>query len=279
MAGGHTTGSDSPARRGPSGSMGGMSLLAAPSAPTSGPRRAFILLLVAATALGAGYFLLTRSAAPPERAGSAGAGPAARAPTPAPADPAPDPVVAPASPPAAAAAPAAVRPAVEPRLRVTSDVVGADVFIDRQYAGKTPFESYEVAPGSHRIDVSVPGYDSFSRDVTIDDDVTHLDAVFRVLVLDQQVPVVHKHRFGDCEGVLMADLNGIHYRTGDDHAFSVQFDALAEFSVDYLEHNLRLRVQGGRTYNFTDGEANADQLFVFHREVEKVRTKLANPER
>ena len=259
--------------------MGGMSLLAAPSAPTSGPRRALILLLVAVIALGAGYFLLTRSAAPPERAGSAGARPAARAPTPAPTDPAPEPVVAPASPPAAAAAPpAAVRPAVEPRLRVTSDVTGADVFIDRQYAGKTPFESYEVAPGTHRIDVAVPGYDSFSRDVTIDNDVTHLDAVFRVLVLDQQVPVVHKHRFGDCEGVLMADLNGIHYRTGDDHAFSVRFDALAEFSIDYLEHTLRLRVQGGRTYNFTDGEANADQLFVFHREVEKVRTKLANPE-
>jgi len=36
-----------------------------------------------------------------------------------------------------------------------------------------------------------------------------------------------------------------------------------------MEHNLRIKIRRGRTFNFTDTEANADRLFVFHREVEQ----------
>jgi hypothetical protein len=45
--------------------------------------------------------------------------------------------------------------------------------------------------------------------------------------------------------------------------------------VDYLDKNLRVKVRNGKTYNFTDPDGNADRLFVFHRDVDKVRQRLA----
>ena len=166
-------------------------------------------------------------------------------------------------------------PLPEPvRLRITSDVEDADVFIDRQYVGKTPFESSDVARGPHRVNVSAPGHDGFSQDVDIGDAVTHLNVAFTIVRLDERVAVVHKHRFGDCAGDLVANLDGIQYQTNGKDAFSVAFDALDEFSVDYLEHNLRIEIRRDRTYNFTDTEANADKLFVFHREVEQAYKRL-----
>ena len=54
-------------------------------------------------------------------------------------------------------------------------------------------------------------------------------------------------------------------------------DAQVEtFAVDYIEKNLRVKQKGGKTWNFTDkAAANADALFVFHRDVESARKKLA----
>jgi hypothetical protein len=153
------------------------------------------------------------------------------------------------------------------RLRVTSDVDGADVFIDRQYVGKTPFESSDVTLGPHRVNVEAPGYDGFREDVEIGDSVADVDVTFTVVRLDERVAVVHKHRFGNCAGYLVANLDGIQYQTDGEDAFSVALDALEEFSVDYIAHNLRVQSRGGRVFNFTDTEANADNLFVFHREV------------
>ena len=162
-------------------------------------------------------------------------------------------------------------------LRVSSDVPGADVFIDRKFAGKTPFESFDVELGSRRVSVYAPGYEGVTYyNVAIGDEITSLDATFTVVRLDARVAVVHKHLSGSCEGELVADLDGIHYRTDDDDAFSVGLQAFNEFRVDYLKHNLRLKVRDGRTYNFTDNEPNADKLFVFHRDVEKAREKLAS---
>ena len=47
--------------------------------------------------------------------------------------------------------------------------------------------------------------------------------------------------------------------------------------VDYLEKNLRVKQKSGKTWNFTDKAAdNADALFVFHRDVEAARKKLAD---
>jgi hypothetical protein len=49
-----------------------------------------------------------------------------------------------------------------------------------------------------------------------------------------------------------------------------------QFAIDYLQKNLRVKQKGGKTWNFTDKNDNADPLFVFHREVEGARKKLAD---
>ena len=159
-------------------------------------------------------------------------------------------------------------------FRVISDVDGAEVFVDRRYVGITPFESYDMEKGQHRINVSATGYESHAEDVEIDDELTTVSVMFREVVLNESVPVIHKHRFGNCEGQLIADTSGIHYQTDHRDAFRVRFEELEHFEVDYLEHNLRLTVNGQRTYNFTDYLDNSDALFVFHREVEKARERL-----
>jgi hypothetical protein len=46
-----------------------------------------------------------------------------------------------------------------------------------------------------------------------------------------------------------------------------------------LEKNLRLALRGGKRYDFTDPEDNADHLFVFHRDVEKARERLKKGDR
>jgi hypothetical protein len=258
-----------------------MGFLEEPEIPSRGAARRVTLILLVALGMGAVFLFLsrptddadTRPGAEPEPFVSAAPPPAEVIPEPAPSvaepeaasepEPAPEPVV------------PAPSPLLEPvRLRVTSDVDGAHVFIDRQYVGDTPFESSDVAPGPHRVNVAAPGYDGFSQDVEIGDAVTQLDVAFNLVRLDERVAVVHKHRFGDCAGYLVASLDGIHYQTDGEDAFTLAFDALEEFSVDYLEHNLRIRARRGRTFNFTDAEANADKLFVFHREVEQAIAQL-----
>ena len=248
------------------------------------------MLVLLALTVGAGYYVYMSGILTPSEDADRRAAVEAPAPArPAPAAPEPEPTAAAAAEPE----PAPERePELEPEpepepaaapppavvLRVTSDVDGAEVFIDRRYAGTTPFESYEVEPGRHRINVSAPGYEGHAEDVEITAELTSVDVRFRQVRLDQRIRVVHKHRFGDCEGHLVATTRGIAYETDDDDAFEVRLDGLEEFAVDYMAHNLRLKVRGGRTYNFTDGEENADALFVFHRAVEEARDRLARGE-
>ncbi len=254
-----------------------MSFLAEPEETSSNVGR--WILLVAVLVLGAGALFVfgprwvgsdevsetTEGAAETRAAPTPSATPTAE-PVPRPGYLAPKPNVLPRPVPAETLPPVAL-------LRVTSDVDGADVFIDRSFVGKTPFESFDVSPGPHRVNVSAPGYDGFSESVEIGEVPTILDLSFKTVHLDQRVAVVHKHEVGACEGQLVATLDGVRYQTDDDDAFVADLDALEEFSVDYLEHNLRLKVRGGRTYNFTDTEPNADKLFVFHREVDRVRDR------
>jgi hypothetical protein len=164
--------------------------------------------------------------------------------------------------------------AVAPLLRVDSDVPGASVFLDRKYLGTTPFETGDVSPGPHRVNVSAEGYEGFIESIEIGDELVSIDVRFLDIRLDASVPVVHKHRFGDCRGVLRADLGGIHYETDDDDAFSLSFSELELHELDYLEHTLTIRERDGRTYNFTDEAETADALFTFHRDVEQARERL-----
>jgi hypothetical protein len=46
--------------------------------------------------------------------------------------------------------------------------------------------------------------------------------------------------------------------------------------VNYLDKNLKVKIKGGKQYNFTDPMGNADSLFVFQRDVDKARQRLLN---
>ena len=202
-------------------------------------------------------------------------------------EPEPEPVVEPSAPepepvpePDPTPAPVVAKPSVpesrlEPLLRVASDVPGASVFLDRRFLGTTPFETGDVASGSHRLNVSSEGYEGFSQEIEIGDKLVSVDVRFLEVRLAASVDVVHRHRFGSCAGRLRADLDGIHYVTTDDDAFSIPFGELEQHVVEYLEHTLTIRRRDGRTYNFTDEQENADALFTFHRKVERARERLS----
>jgi hypothetical protein len=182
----------------------------------------------------------------------------------------PEPVAAPAP------APAPEAPVARGVLRVQSDVPGASVFLDRTFLGTTPLEKTGLAPGSHRVNVSAEGYDGVAQTVEIGDTPAEISVKFKEVRLDASTAVVHKHGVGACEGRLLATVQGLRYETSNrGDAFDAPFSRVQAFEVDYLKKNLRVRLAGGKTYNFTDPAGNADTLFVFHRDVEKARTRLA----
>ena len=173
--------------------------------------------------------------------------------------------------------PTPVRPAAKPLLRVTSDVAGADVFVDRTFVGKTPLETRDVTAGSHQINVSAEGHEGMSRLVEVSADApTEVTFSLKATVLDTGVAVVHKHRLGSCEGRLSATLAGLRYapNSGDD-GFQAELAAVETFVVNYQEKELKLKLKAGRSFTFTTKAANADPLVVFHGDVEKARKKLA----
>lgn len=173
--------------------------------------------------------------------------------------------------------PATPLPAATPLLRVTGDVAGADVFIDRTFVGKTPLETRDVKAGGHRINVSAEGYDGVSRDVEVlPNSPTEFTFALKAAVLDASVQVVHKHRLGSCEGRLSADLSGVRFApTAGDDGFHAPLSGLETFSLDNKQKLLRLKVKGGKNFNFTTKAESADPLVVFHRDVEKARKKLS----
>mgnify|MGYP003338337097 CR=1 FL=1 len=94
--------------------------------------------------------------------------------------------------------------------------------------------------------------------------------------LDLALDVVHKHRIGACQGRLVANPQGLRYETTiKDDAFTTPLGSLEVFEVDYKEKILRVKLPKGRRLDFTDPGGNADKLFVFHRDVDKARQRLA----
>ena len=160
-------------------------------------------------------------------------------------------------------------------LRIDSDVAGAQVFIDRQFIGAAPITSTDVKPGTHQINVSAPGYEQYAQSIELTPGSRDVTVRFKEVRLDAKADVVHKHGVGSCRGTLIATAQGLRYDTtnkGD--AFIVPLTNLEVFEVDYLEKNLKVKLKGGKQYNFTDPMGNADSLFVFQRDVDKARQRL-----
>ena len=240
----------------------------------------FVFLLVAT---GIGFYVMSRPKPAPVRTPVATApAPVAvprPAPAPAPAVEAPRPARRAEAPaPAAAPPPPAEAPAPPPdlvTLHVDSDIPGAQVFVDRQFVGAAPVTTTEVKPGTHQINVSAPGYDQYAQSIDITPGPRDLMIRFKEVKLDMKAEVVHKHGIGSCRGMLIATPQGLRYDTtnkGD--AFMVPLANLEVFQVDYLEKNLKVKIKGGKQYNFTDPMGNADTLFVFQRDVDKARQRL-----
>jgi hypothetical protein len=251
--------------------------------------RRLLLILGVIVLLGAGAALLflKRPATPVANTATA---PVQPAPIPSPA-PAPPPVVPepPAAPPAAARTPAPRRPAPAPApapvpvdaaptvatLHIDSDVPGAQVFVDRQFVGEAPVTAPDVKPGSHVINVTSKGYEGVSTTIDVSPGPRDVMIKLREVRLAATLPVVHKHRMGQCTGRLIATPQGLRYETSNkDDAFSTSLLDLETFDVDYLAKNLRIKTIKGKRFDFTDPEGNADHLFVFQRDVEKARERL-----
>lgn len=221
---------------------------------------------------------LTPAASAPTAAPAAAPAPKAAAPPPAKAAearrPAPKAQDEPA--PAPAAAPAAADAAT---LVIEADVPGASIFVDREFVGTAPVTLKAVAPGTKRINASAEGFDGVQRSVEVAAGENATVAMrFKEVKLDASVAVSHKHGMGGgCEGTLHATIDGLAYQTSNKgDAFSLKYEQLDAFEVNYLEKNLRVKQKGGKTWNFTDrGSDNADKLFVFQRDVQAARDKLA----
>ncbi len=258
-----------------------------PPDPESGTRRppaGVIALLVVAAAAAAAFGIWRLAAPAPPReapvartpAPVAAPAPAASAPAAPETTPAPKPRPARkagAPPPAAPATPAAPTTG---ELHIDSDVAGAMVFLDRNFIGNTPTTATGVAPGPHHLNLTAEGFDGYSNDIDVAAGPADVMVRFKEVRLNEKVDVVHKHAFGSCEGRLLADPQGIRYETtnkGD--AFTMKYAEIETFAVDYLKKNLVIKKRGGKQYNFTTKAENADPLFVFHRNVDKVRQQVA----
>ena len=240
-----------------------------------------VMVLGAAVCAGGAWFVFSRRQPP---------APAETAARPAPARPRPAPAREPArsrETPAATDRPAAVREPAEPTapaaasrtagvLRVRSDVPGASVFLDCRFLGTTPLDVDGLAAGSHRLNVSAEGYEGHAQAIEIGEAPAEVEVRFKDVRLNAAVPVVHKHGVGSCSGQLVADSAGLRYETANrEDAFTLRFEDVDIFVVDYLKKNLRVKKRAGRTWNFEDPKGQADPLFVFHRDVEKARARLA----
>jgi len=245
-----------------------------------------VAVIVGLLVAGAAYVLVPRRPAPAPAATSAAAPSAPRRE----ADPAVTPPETASSASRAAAPRAARKPAVAPEapavvdpaklelgtLRIGTDVPGASVFIDRQFIGTAPVTAENIKPGTHQLNVTAEGFDGIARSIDVEPGPRDLTVRFKEVRLNAMLAVVHKHRIGSCTGQLVATPQGLRYDTSDkDDHFEVPLKDLETFAVDYQDKNLKVKVRKGKQYNFTDPDGNADRLFVFQRDVDKVRQRLA----
>lgn len=158
-------------------------------------------------------------------------------------------------------------------IAVDSEPAGAMVFLNRDFKGNTPVVIEELRPDTYALMLSVEGFDVQHRQVEVGRARVPVRVEFEAsaATLDVSVEVVHKHRFGSCSGTLAATEAGFAFLTDHRDAFELPFARAERFELDYVENNLRLKVRGGRTYNFEAPDGEVDPLFVFHRDVEAFR--------
>ena len=214
----------------------------------------------------------TRPASPETAAPVTTPEPARRGPTrpPSPSAPRPNP--------AAATSP---RPEPEPAapttatLRIDSDVPGAQVFVDNKFVGTAPATAQDLQPGQRKVNVQAPGYEGVIEFVEVTAGPKDVMISLKTIRLDQRVSVEHKHRMGSCSGTLIATPDGVRYQTTHkEDAFSVSLQNIETFTADFLQKNLKLKIRGGRTYEFTDPSGKAEAIYLFHQEVDKVRQRV-----
>ena len=244
--------------------------------------RGVLIAALVVVAIGGGIFLMRRGAPPAPVAPVAPDAPASPRIVPKKVDP-PSPIVsetpkksapkkaAPAPAPATSASPTLAS------LNLDSDVPGASVFIDRQFVGNTPLSLDKLEPGSKRVQLTATGFDSVQKTIDLNPGPNAITIRIKEVSLSAKTPVVHKHAMGSCEGTLSATLDGLKYETSNKgDAFTLPYAQVEQFAIDYLQKNLRVKQKSGKTWNFTDKNDNADVLFVFHRDVEAARKKLAD---
>jgi hypothetical protein len=162
-------------------------------------------------------------------------------------------------------------------LRIETDVPEASVFLDRVGVGTAPLTIPNVAPGSHRLNVSAAGYDSYAETIDVEPGSRTITVAFKEIRLNTSVAAQHKHGMGSCRGQLIGSPDGVRYQAADGKdSFAVTFADLTGIELDYLGKNLRLRTRQGRTYNFTEVDGNLDKIAYFQQDVEKVRKRIAS---
>ena len=75
-------------------------------------------------------------------------------------------------------------------LSVESTVKGAGVYLDGKYVGATDFSDKNVSPGRHKVSVRKPGYQTYEKDLEIDEG--NSESLFVVLNEDKPVAQVPK---------------------------------------------------------------------------------------
>jgi hypothetical protein len=245
------------------------------------PNRMPVIIVAALLLVGAAaaIFYFARSPATSPSTSSVASGPSSRTPESTPVA-SPTPASRPSARPAsrAAAPEPGATPAPAPTtgtLIIESDVPDTSVFLDRVYLGKAPVTATGVAPGPHRVNLSATGYEGFVDTIDVVPGPRTLSIKFKEIRLDVSLAVVHKHALGSCAGTLRATPKGLTYDTTNKaDAFSAALTDLETFTMDYLEKTLRVKVKGGKSYNFTDPEANVNRLYLFHQEIDKARQRL-----
>jgi hypothetical protein len=172
-----------------------------------------------------------------------------------------------------------------PALVITSDVRGADVYLNGNRVGKTPHKATPLAPGNYDVKVVHEGYETFEEQVQVQTQDDSIHAALRpmgaenntpektaataapvdIRGLGESVAVKHKHRIGSCEGVLRSEGEGLRFETDHKDAFFAAYADVEELSLD--ESKLTLKVRNGRKYDFTEQNDDPEALLAFHERV------------